>query len=294
MQWRPLSRRGQPDPRLDEPYEGLPAHLRQPVIGWVDAAYWPGRHHPNSGEPSLPLLRELQLSMRLAAPLDLRNGGSALNDVLERMEHDEAFALDVVDFTLFFITILLPHSFADSVSDLDHVLWAGGSAWETAAAEPLHDEDDSDHWQLSRRAIGPVRDAIDELPASSRAHQHLVAAWNRLVGRNPDPSAAYREAVRAIEAAAKPIVEPRNDRATLGTMLRVLRDAPTGRFQPRLGDIEDIERMMRLVWTNQRDRHGTDDDQTPFTVSLEDADVAVHLALTLTRLFAGGHVTRTD
>jgi len=77
-------------------------------------------------------------------------------------------------------------------------------------------------------------------------------------GAGPDPSGAYREAVRAVEAVAKPVILPNNDRATLG--------------------------QMESVWTGQLDRHGTDDETVPLNVSPAEADAAFSACLNLVRL----------
>lgn len=201
------------------------------------------------------------------------------------MEGDETFALDVADFLLANISYAAPEytGAADYAAGLNELLRRGGSVWEVV---PI---DEEIGYQLARRAIGPVREAIAELAASGRAHQHLVAAWNRLSGRNPDTTGAYREAVRAVEAVAKPVILPNSHKATLGTMIAAMRDKPE-KWEVTLGSVDDVRRMMEQIWTNQLDRHGTDDETVPLTVSPEQADVAVHWAIAVVRLFAGGHV----
>jgi hypothetical protein len=54
-----------------------------------------------------------------------------------------------------------------------------------------------------------------------------------------DPTHAYREAVRAVEAAVIPVVSSKNKIATLGAVIRGMKDAPqksTVVFQPAHGD----------------------------------------------------------
>jgi hypothetical protein len=94
-QWRPLSKRGQPDERLDEPTEGLPPYLAGPLIGWLrdmfDSSY--------EGSASQEKLEFLQLKFKLEPMLDWRrNAVSALADLLDRVATDEEFGLDVIDF----------------------------------------------------------------------------------------------------------------------------------------------------------------------------------------------------
>lgn len=132
--------------------------------------------------------------------------------------------------------------------------------------------------------------AVRGLPqAAARAQRHLQTAFDCLGPSRVDASTAYKEAARAVEAAAKPILTPKDRLATLGKMITAVRDAPQ-KWTTTVGDISDVQRMMELLWTSQLDRHGTDDDDTPMHVSPEQADVALHLALVLTRLFAAGHV----
>lgn len=284
MPWRPLSKRGQHDPVLDEPAEGVPPYLRAPLLDWITEmiAPWSGR----SRSPRKDTLEHLQLSFRLIPPLNTSVPAQAMDDLMSRVSRDEQFALDVVDYLLhhIFQAIDYDENIQPRLSRLQDMLRVGGSVWEVTV-------DEESFPGLTRRALGPVRDAIADLPHSSRAHQHLVTAWNRLSGRAPDPSTAYREAVRAIEAAAKPVILPTNDRATLGTMISALRDKPE-KWKTTLGTVDDVRRMMEIVWTNQLDRHGTDDETVPLTVTLDDADAAVHISLTLARLFVGGHVRR--
>lgn len=259
------------------------------MLTWTGEAFHPAAKS-RFENPSEGPLKMLQLQMRLDPPLRLNEPGAALDGLLRRMGDDETFALDVIDFALYYLpSLIYPYGDAkETAQSLDAILYVGGSVWEVT---PILDEQDQGAYRLSRRAVGPVREAIMELTPSTRAHQHLVTAWNKISGRQPDPSGAYREAVRAIEAAAKPVVSPKADRATLGTMLAAMRDAPH-RWSTTLGEAEDVRRMLALVWTSQLDRHGTDDESVPFTVSPEQADAAVHLALALVRLFAGGHVRR--
>jgi hypothetical protein len=142
--------------------------------------------------------------------------------------------------------------------------------------------------RLSGRQRRVSLDAIEQ-EGASRATRHLRAAWDKLKSGG-DVSGAYREAVRSVEAAAKPFIEPNNPKATLGTMLRLLKDHPD-RWQTTLGSSIDVQRMMAMLWTNQLDRHGTDDETVPLHVDAPQTDVAVHLAIVLCRIFSAGHVT---
>ncbi len=284
-EWRPLSRRGQPDQRLDEPTEGLPPYLAGPILDWLRGAFADGMH---GGIPDGPLTL-LQLKFKLEPALDWRQGApSALHDLLQRVAEDEEFGLDIIDFVLHHVSRFTDEYERpeDVAGRLASVLHLGGSAWEVTQLE-------YDEYSLSRRAVGPIREALESMPASGRAHQHLVKAWNQLAGRNPDESGAYRESVKAVEAAAKPVVLPENDRATLGQMIAALRDAPD-KWTVTIGAVADVQRSMEIVWKSQLDRHGTDDGSVPFSVSPAEADAAFSICLNLSRLFAGGHIQQVS
>jgi hypothetical protein len=280
--WRPLFSRDKPNPRLDQATEGLPPYLLGPVTKWIRRVCY---------DPAEDVFREsalqtLQLRFKLETPLNFGHPGSAVQDLIARSEADEDFGLELIDYLLHHMP-----EYTDRYEDtrelaavLQSVLRLGGSAWEVVPVDGL-----SRAFRLSRRAVGPVREAILAVPASTRAHQHLVEAWNRLSGRQPDPSGAYREAVRAVEAAAKPVILPLNDKATLGTMIAAMRDKPE-KWESTLVTVDEVRGMLAQVWTNQLDRHGTDDDSVPLNMTPDQADVAVHLALALVRIFVGGHL----
>jgi hypothetical protein len=125
------------------------------------------------------------------------------------------------------------------------------------------------------------------------ADRHLRAAWGCVHALRPDPEKAYGEAIKAVEAAAQGIVEPNNHKATLGTMrgtLRANRDrfslvipGPDGR-----GNVEPLIECISLLWEGQSSRHGSSRKTRPET--LEEATVAVHLAVMLVQWFTSGAV----
>jgi hypothetical protein len=48
--------------------------------------------------------------------------------------------------------------------------------------------------------------------------------------------------------------------------------------------------MLDLLWKSQLDRHGTPDETVPLSVSLEEAEATLHLALTLVHWFRTGAI----
>lgn len=273
-------RGGGPDPRFDEPSEGLPPWLKGPVLEWVNDAFLAGGYEQDEA------LRALQLDFRLERPL----GGqvSARNDLIKRMRDDDEFALDVLDWMVHNHRYFSAgHQSQEWVDELGQLLNQGGSAWEVVTVEYMSH-------QLIRRVVGPVVEVLEQTASdATRAHGHLSAAWSKLMGRGPDPSGAYREAVKAVEAVAKPVVLPKDDRATMGLMIAAMRDKPA-KWSTTLGTVDGVRAQMEAVWTGQFDRHGTDDEDAPLNVSQEEADAAFSICLNLVRQFAGGHIVPSD
>jgi hypothetical protein len=272
-------RGGGPDPRFDEPSEGLPPWLKGHVLEWVDTAFLPG------GYENEEALRALQLDFRLERPLGA-DGATPRNDLIKRMYVNDEFALDVLDWMVhnhrYFSS---GHQSEEWVGELGLLLNQGGSAWEVITVGYMSH-------RLTRRAVGPVVEVLEQTATeATRAHMHLSEAWSKLMGREPDPSGAYREAVRAVEAVAKPVILPDNDRATLGQMIAAMREKPE-KWTTTIGTVDDVRAQMEAVWTGQLDRHGTDDEAVPLNVSQAEADAAFSTCLNLVRLYAGGHVVR--
>jgi hypothetical protein len=76
----------------------------------------------------------------------------------------------------------------------------------------------------------------------------------------PNPSEGFFNALRAVEAALKPVIEPRNPTATLGTMIGQLRATPdrwTMVLTPKQGHSSTkFREMLELIWYSEHDRHG--------------------------------------
>jgi hypothetical protein len=235
-------------------------------------------------------LRELQNRLRLTPPLPWgRSAEQTANALLQRMNEDGELTLDVLDYTLRHLDERVDvdgqSERDDRAAELARALDTGGSAWDVTAAA------DGRNYALTRRALGPITEAIDDIrTASERAGDHLAEAWRQLAGRTPNPDAAYFQAVLAVEAAAKPVVSPNDSMATLGRMMGAIKANPH-MWTFVLGRPEDVLGPAGLLWENHR-RHGTDDREAPMGMSQAEADAGVHLAITLVRWFAGGAFSR--
>ncbi|WP_234342692.1 hypothetical protein [Streptomyces sp. NRRL B-3648] len=267
-------RTGHNEPFDYAPYDGVPRHLVGALQAWVAQHFSPGDDYAV----------EACLRLRMAplpglSPYDALVGADGMD------------LLDIVDLILGWEQpddgepIGLGGDFEGRLA---RILNAAGSAYR------VNDAGNG----LEERVVPIVRDAVsqtidDASTATDKgsAADHLALSWQAAYGLRPDPVRAYSEAIKAVESAAHAVVEPNNSKATLGTMLRVLRDA-SHRFTTSLGtgSTMPVEVMMRALWEGQTSRHGGQGGTVPET--LEAARAGVHAAATLVQWFTSGAVTR--
>lgn len=202
------------------------------------------------------------------------------------VEQNELF--DFVDY-LVFLTAQHDHRFdSDDLIRLEHILEQNGSAWRVGKREG--------NAGLERRVPAGVELAAEQaMQRPGHAGDLLSEAWHAAFGRNPDPEKAYSKAVKAVEAAAIPVVSPRHAGATLGTVLGQLRadgdwEFPADREDQRATISSVLLGMTQVLWTGQNDRHAGQPDYA--ATSQPTAEAAVLLAVPLVQWFASGNVAR--
>jgi hypothetical protein len=294
--WQPLSKRGTGSSHEDALYEGVPAHLGQSLLYWLDSLFAREEGEFHEDEDFVAVERR---AGRIAARLRLdlrsvpdararprysktyRNRQSASVALVHLAgEADDTVLLDVIDATL-----------ADGVRksdarELDRLLADGGSAWRVA----------DDAAALERRVNPIATKALRR--TTGTAASHLKAAWSAAYGRHPDPSRAYSQAIKAVETSYIPVVLPRDRLATLGKVIGELnQNAP--RWQLAINapggapaDISTLLAMLRLLWQGQIDRHGGNGPAIAITAPA--AEAAVHLAVTLVQWCESGAIQPTS
>lgn len=288
-----------------EPLEGVPAHLQNSLFDWLApiilAHYGEGWDKVSAMGGALPdhaafvKLAERKLQIRL----DVSNGErSAARDLGRRMDADQDVFLGV-------LALAVEHSrcgysFQDeyeAMEQLDRMLREGGSVWEVAG-----NGDSDDPWHLRRRTTAEASAGIAAVvSAAGEVAEHMSAAWRAAFGQHPNPSEAYHRAVKAVEAAAIPVVHPTNPSAVLGHVIGELtahpadwqvvwsRDAETTKLLgSRIAPLAVVISMLALLRANQTDRHGAGKSMP---VTQEQAEVAVHLSLTLVQMFRSGAIS---
>jgi hypothetical protein len=190
-------------------------------MNWVEGSFYEPKFEEYPPRVRGSALQSLQLALRLEQLPEGASDKGRLDGLISSMGRNDEFALDVIDWMLH-----CPGHFAwrkretkSWTEKLGAILREGGSPWEVTP--------NGETFRLTRRAVGPVADVLENTALSApRAHAHLSDAWAKLMGRDQDASGAYREAVRAVEAVAKPVVLPNSDRATLGQVIAAMREKP--------------------------------------------------------------------
>lgn len=144
-----------------------------------------------------------------------------------------------------------------------------------------------EHWSFGRRVDPTVTAQAQRVMDAGGTHaDYLRAAWHACYDLHPDDEAAFDKAIEAIEAAARPVISPNNTRATLGTMIRDLKQKPS-KWTTTLGTVEQLTERLQALWSIQP-RHGTPDPNEVREVTREEAVACVHEAVTLVHAFTTG------
>ncbi len=291
--WRPLGVDSGADvANFDALHDGVPSWMGSAYWAWVLESITVYRRY-SDGSGRVPMLNvdlaeRLCQTLRITLPnlrasgVNLTTGRNQLSSAMEALRAHPA-PLQVADF-------LLAHEGNASPENLNALLERCKSAWQVGSRHGRPG--------LVRRVPLGVQVAADSVMArADRAGQRLATAWEELYGLDPNASAAYGLAIKAVEDAAVPIVSPGNTKATLGTVLADIEQQgdwqlPMEREHDRAPSREVLIGMMRLLWHGQHDRHGGQ-PSAPGDVSPREAAVAVSLAVTIVNLFSSGVVARS-
>lgn len=274
---------------LQKPLAGVPDHLALPLLKWIDE------------ELQSPTIRaQLAVDMQWSDLPDYwaryRSTGAS-EEIARRVKQLPAITaaatlLDVVEWCLEYgehvdVREIPADDAWGSIrkvrgAALEGLLARGNSAYR------VRTDGRGLEFRISAEAIRQFETTVKD--ANSSAADHLINAWNGAYALSPDPAKSVSEAVKAIEAAYEHLVSPRNERQTLGTMIRDIRAAPQ-KWTFVLNDHADADgvamvvAMMNQVWKNQQ-RHAT--GPSPRTETVDEAQCAVHIAGALVQFVSGG------
>ena len=256
--WTPLSvRRNQRDDF--GPIDGVPTFMRRSINKWINNTIEWVAH-----DGQLPLVAQIALELRideLGDYIDNFHPGDAIiaciqNSSLWGNIYDESRALDVIDW-------LLGHGFGYAQS-LEHILKSAGHVLRVSP----------DGNRLVERIDPALWDEYEQVTQlEDQASQYMQEAWTLAFGRNPNVGDAWGRAIKAIETLLKPIVSPKNDKATIGSMTGELRQSPdkwecklpdriynvNGEINSKRGIEVFIDALATIGY--QPDRHGSDQPQ---------------------------------
>jgi hypothetical protein len=272
--------RREPDAAL---HEGVPGWLVRPLLDWL--------------RPELRDWSTRQIALRLHIPLARDDGPKALCEELERRAQTQAGEWDLLDAIDFLVRadfdeLKIPTGWdgeqpiqgTEPLTILDHILDVGGSSYHVAIRRQ----------RLERRIAAHTeemfRHAADQ--AGGDAGRYLTQAWEKAFSVRNDPTTAYGDAVRAVEAVACPKVLPNDTVPTLGKVIAHLKQAPD-KWEVRIPGKDamgSLVAMLELLWTGHVSRHAGSPQSRDH--SAIEAEAALMLAATLTHWFTTDIVQR--
>lgn len=263
--------------------DGVPPLMREALLGWTSSRLRASGKGPEFSDRRLCL--ELQtvlgVSLGVSAGISATTQSAEVRTALRKVE--PLGFLRVVDYLL---SRLDRYGLENYAPVLEGVLQQSRSRWTVGErmGKP----------GLVERVPAGVQDAVESVIANAAGAGRLLArAWARVHGLTPDDSAAYFDAVRAVEAVAIPLVIPRQREPVLGHVIGQMKNDGDWRLPLREhGDAPTaglILGMLRALYRGHHDRHGAVDYTD---VTHDEAAVAVLLAATLVGWFASGAIMR--
>jgi hypothetical protein len=266
--------RDKPEPRLTG--GPLPANILPSIVWWIRERLW--LDTPMGIQLDHELMGVLERNLGVAVPFASGTDNVILADLEHRVSVSEDFAIAT-------LAIMLPVStWGNDTAELAKIFEAPGSKWELIVVDS--------EGKLTPRQTGPVAEVISGFASyAAPAGEHLRKSLEKL--GSDEPGVAYLEAVKAVEAAARPVVLPNDAGATLGKIIGTLKSEPQkyGVVLP-VETVDDVIRRAEILWKTPHERHGSDDPQPPVTA--EHAQAGFAIALGLVDYFGRGLIHRID
>lgn len=181
-------------------------------------------------------------------------------------------------------------SYRPNSEALEAILRTGRSRFAVVS----HDESD----RLGHRVPEGVRIAAEQvMTLESTSSKLLRRAWTKVHDLAPDDGGAYWHAVKAVEAAAFPVLGIEGETATLSHAVRAIerREAtwrlPFVREHTEYPSRDVLLGMLKSMYRGQRDRHGS---EAYADVTHAEAEAAVLMAVSLVGWFSAGLVRERD
>lgn len=242
--------------------------MRQPLFSWlgdVCGSNWDPSEHWTT------LCQMLKIDYTGRDPQSvIQAAANADNDLL----------LDLIDARLSWGAIGF-----DQLDSLRLTLVLAGSGWQ------VNDSSDGLEQVVDETVRATAVTAIHE--GEKSASQHLANAWSETFGRDKNPTQAHGEMIRAVESAARPVVTPKDLKATLGTIIGQMDNQSslytTAGVSAANDGVEAIVAMMKILWQQQTDRHGAN---PTIPATQERVEFLLPIAAALVHAFSTGAVRR--
>lgn len=276
MGWRPM---GQTAEEAGALYEGVPIWMMNALWAWLAGLLSPTDPGAQRRLELVDDFEQRRRSKKPATPAFAQRGVGGLQAVWNGQD-------DVIPFLDYLLANLNSWELKRRTGTLAELLERNGSAWKIGTREGFPG--------LERRVPLGVQEAAEHtMTTAGDAGERLSGAWHMAFGVNPDPSRAYGLAIKAVEDAAVPVVSPTNRKATLGTVIGVLRTQgdwtlPFAREDEHVPNKDVLIGMLKSLWAGQVDRHGGSDEPEHREVTQNAAESAVMLAVPLVQWFSSG------
>lgn len=275
----------------DEEYEErslirelLPTALYAPVLAWIRREL-----RPSGAYAYVDMSRVHELQSGLQVSFGLQSRYVDADDMVRTIaQRGDQFVARVIDF---FLSYYEPDKWGNAPSEVDSLKWHFDSA---ASAAEIARQDGV--YRLRRRVPAGVEELAEasKQSAPTLAGQHLGKAWAEAYALTPNTSLVMTEAIKAVEAAAQPVVSPTAKKVRLGMMTQTIKDQSgwTLAFPKRDDGHPDhkavLVGMLETLIIAQADRHG---GAAP---SVVEAQGHVQLASTLVQWFSAGVIVRAS
>ena len=275
--WAPM---GEDRSGYETLHEGIPAWIAPQLWRWIAAVT--DVDNKRSSHTFRTVFQRMDLALRF--PSSLHEDVMSMHGLsMIRNNHSTENVLKIVDF-LVMDNALNDKSFKNV--HLEELLRDGGSTWRVGVR--------NGHAGLERRVPLGVQEAAEQIMESGgQAGQILSQAWHAAFGQNPDPEKAYKKAIIAVEEAAADKVIPKNKLATLGSMIKAMKDQRTWSLplldNPAAPSRDAVVQMAQALWSGETGRHGGNGYRPS---SQEEAEAAVLLAVPLVYFFTRNMVAR--
>lgn len=258
-------------------HEGVPSHLHPSLSMWIYRA-----------------VKAFRLHDEIQRRLQIEDDGAG---VLALIDDDPKLMLDTVDLILWFLNHRATRSGADRseqdriaglVVDVMSALDEASSAYAVKTTQG---------WRLERRVDETAERAFQAAVEQERHSSDLLKqAWVNTFKRDPDPDAAFRASVLAVESVATQAFTPKDGKPSLGKAIMHLRSTVAEWTVSGLDDQQQASgktllAMMQTVWENDQ-RHVGEAGRPPDPATQEEAEAVLFLAVTIVQWFERGFVRK--